>query len=147
MNISTRTLLCGFLLLSGCSSSEPSRYAVSGKVTMDGKPASLVTVNFIPGDPDSTNRGSGPTDPNGVFKIGEDGKNSGLPAGEYKVSFSQTLINGKPTLAGSGGKAEEKVKTEREAVADEFRDPKTSPVTATIGSGTNEFTFEIKSKK
>jgi hypothetical protein len=63
------------------------------------------------------------------------------------VTFSQTLINGKPTLAGSGGKVEEKVKTEVEAVADDYRDATKTPVTAKIGNGKNEFTFEIRSKK
>ena len=56
-------------------------------------------------------------------------------------------MKGKPTLAGSGGKKEEKVPTEKEAVPDEYRDPQKTPVTATIGSGTNNFTFDIKVKK
>jgi hypothetical protein len=135
------------ILVAGCSTSEPARYAAKGKVSIDGKPASLVMVNFLPVDPNSTNRGSGPADANGEFTIGEDGKNTGLPAGDYKVTFSQTLINGKPTLAGSGGKVEEKVKTEVEAVADDYRDATKTPVTAKIGNGKNEFTFEIRSKK
>jgi hypothetical protein len=132
--------------LLGCDS-EPSRYAATGTVTMDGAPAPFVVVSFRAGESNSTRGGSGPTDENGKFKIGEAGKNSGLPAGEYKVTFSQTLIKGKPTLAGSGGKLEEKVKTEKEAVPDDYRDPQQTPVTATIGSGTNDFTFDIKIKK
>jgi hypothetical protein len=130
----------------GCSS-EPSRYAATGTVTMDGAPAPLVVVKFHPPSPDSWAGGSGPTDATGKFTIGENGKNTGLPSGEYKVTFSQTLVKGKPTLAGSGGKKEEKVPTEREAVADDYRDPQKSPITATIGSGTNNFTFDIKARK
>ncbi len=130
----------------GCSS-EPSRYAATGAVTMNGAPAPLVIVKFHPVSPNSSAGGSGPTDPNGKFTIGEDGKNTGLSAGEYKVTFSQTLLKGKPTLAGSGGKASEKEATEKEAVADDYRDPQKTPITASIGGGTNNFTFEIKAKK
>ena len=131
----------------GCSSSEPSRYAATGTVTMDGAPAPLVVVKFHPVATDSLAGGSGPTDPTGKFTIGENGKNTGFPSGEYKVTFSQTLVDGKPTLAGSGGKKSERVPTEKEAVADDYRDPQKTPVTATIGSGANDFTFNIKAKK
>jgi hypothetical protein len=139
-----------FMLLpvavAGCSS-ESTKYPVSGVVTLDGVPAPLVIVSFIPVQPDLIAGGSGATDSAGKFTIGEEGKNSGLTRGDYKVTFSQTLVRGKPTLAGSGGKAAEKEATEREAVADDFRNPQTTPVTATIKSGTNNFTFEIQAKK
>lgn len=131
--------------LAGCSS-EPARYGATGTVEMDGKPAPFVVVNFLAASGDATASGSGRTDDKGEFKIGEDGKNTGFQAGEYKVTFSQTIVQGKPTLAGSGGKAEEKQKTEKEAVADEYRDREKTPVKATIGSGSNKFKFEIKSK-
>ena len=130
----------------GCSS-EPSRYAATGAVTMDGAPAPLVIVKFHPVATGSLAGGSGPTDPAGKFTIGEDGKNTGFPSGEYKVTFSQTLVRGKPTLSGSGGKKSEREPTEKEAVADDYRDPEKTPVTATIGGGTNNFTFDIKAKK
>ena len=128
---------------------EPSRYAATGAVTIDGTPAPYVVVRFHPVTRDAMAGGSGPTDSAGKFTIGEDGKNTGFPTGEYKVTFSQTLVNGKPTLAGSGGKKSEKETTpsEKEAVADDFRDPQKTPITATISSGANNFTFDIKSKK
>ena len=114
---------------------------------MDGAPAPLVIVRFHPVVPESLTGGSGATDATGKFAIGESGKNTGFPTGEYKVTFSQTLVNGKPTLAGSGGKQAEKAPSEKETVADDYRDPQTTPVTASIGSGTNNFTFGIKAKK
>jgi hypothetical protein len=132
--------------LLGCDS-ETARYAATGTVTMDGVPAPFVVVGFRSEAPNSTSGGRGPTDANGKFTIGENGKNTGLQAGEYKVTFSQTLVKGKPTLAGSGGKKEERVPTEKEAVPDDYRDPQKTPITATIGSGTNNFTFDIKIKK
>src|SRR5437764_247254 len=100
-------LLAG--LGAGCSS-EPSRYPVSGTVTANGAPVALATVKFLPAGPDADPRsgGMGVADESGKFVIGgEPGKNTGLPAGEYKVTFSQTLVNGKPTLGGSGGKKSE----------------------------------------
>jgi hypothetical protein len=139
------TLFC--VAVAGCSVGEQSRSAATGKVTMDGAPAPFVIVSFLPTDSKSLAGGSGHTDEAGKFTIGQGGKNTGLPAGDYKVTFSQTLVKGKPTLAGSGGKAREKDKTEKEAVADEYRDREKTPVTATIGSGSNDFTFDIKAKK
>ncbi len=145
VRISRLVILLSLSVL-GCSSEE-SRYAATGTVTMDGEPAPLVVVKFLPVVPESSAGGSGPTDASGKFTIGEDGKNTGLQGGEYKVTFSQTLLKGKPTLAGSGGKAAEKERTEKEAVADDFRDPQKTPITAKIGSGPNTFTFDIKSQK
>jgi hypothetical protein len=138
------TLLC--VTVPGCLG-EPSRYAVTGTVAMDGAPAPLVIVRFHPVGPGSLAGGSGHTDEAGKFTIGENGKNTGFPSGEYKVTFSQTLVKGKPTLAGSGGKKAEKDPSEKEAVADDYRDPEKTPVTASIGSGTNNFTFDIKAQK
>ena len=103
MTRDARSAILLSVALLGCSS-EPSRYAATGTVTMDGAPAPLVVVKFLPASPGSSPGGSGTTDGAGKFTIGEDGKNTGLPSGEYKVTFSQTLVNGKPTLAGSGGK-------------------------------------------
>ena len=137
--------LCPAVALLGCDA-EPARYAATGKVTMDGAPAPFVVVSFRSADPKSTSGGRGSTDATGKFTVGENGKNTGLQAGDYKVTFSQTLVRGKPTLAGSGGKKEEKEKTEKEAVPDEYRDPQNTPHSATIGSGTNDFTFDIKVK-
>jgi hypothetical protein len=114
---------------------------------MDGAPAPLVIVSFHPVGSNSLAGGSGKTDEAGKFTIGENGKNSGFPAGEYKVTFSQTLVKGKPTLAGSGGKKSEKDPSEKEAVADDYVDPEKTPLTASIGSGTNNYTFDIKAKK
>jgi len=128
--------------VAGCSMGEPSRYAVSGVVNMDGAPAPLVIVKFHPagGGPGG---GGGNTDVSGKFSFGEDGKNTGLPSGEYKVTFTQTLVKGKPTLGG-GGKKSEKFKGEKEGVADEYRDLGKTPVTATVSGGTRSFTFDIK---
>jgi len=114
---------------------------------MDGKPAPFVVITFHAKSGDAAASGSGRTDVKGDFKIGEDGKNSGFQTGEYKVTFTQSIVKGQPTLAGSGGKEGEKIASEKEGVADEFRDREKTPVTANIVKGKNEFKFEIKAKK
>jgi hypothetical protein len=128
----------------GCSVGEPSRYAAKGTVTIEGTPAPLVVVRFHSTDSGTPGGGAAATDSSGQFTLGEDGKDTGLPSGEYKVTFSQTLVRGKPTLGGSGGKKNEKLKGETEAVAEEYRDPAKTPVAATIRSGTNTFAFDVK---
>ncbi len=140
--VSIRIFLCVTVL--GCSVGEPSRYAAKGTVTIEGAPAPLAIVRFHSADSGSVGGGTATTDSNGQFVVGADGKNTGLPSGEYKVTFSQTLVKGKPTLSGSGGKKSQKLKGEKEAIADEYRDPAKTPVTATVRSGANTFTFDVK---
>lgn len=151
MTLKSRTALIVLILAvlgPGCSW-EPPRYAATGAVTIDGVPAPYVSVKFFPVSPNSLTGGSGSTDATGKFSIGESGKNTGFPAGEYKVAFSQAVMNGKPMIAGGGGKKnpEETLPSEREGVADDYRDPQKTPITATIISSTNNFTFDIKAKK
>jgi hypothetical protein len=132
-------------LAAGCSS-EPTRYPVSGTVTMDGVPAGLAVVKFFPADPGThaTSGGSVIADIAGKFSIGARGTNSGLPAGEYKVTFSQTVDRGRPVM-GSGGKKSEAVPGV-EAVPEAYRNPKTTPISARVGRDSTTFTFDIKKK-
>jgi hypothetical protein len=134
------------VLAPGCSFEVP-RYPVSGTVAIDGVAAGLTTVKFLPADPNADLRNGGMTmaDGTGKFSIGADGKNTGLPAGEYKVTFTQTVDSkGKP-IVGSGGKKSEAV-AGKEAVPDAYRDVKTTPVSVRVGRDANTFTFEIKKK-
>src|SRR5262249_10654426 len=110
------TFLCVTVL--GCLG-EPSRYAATGIVSMDGAPAPHVILRFYPVGSSSATGGSGATDADGKFTVGEAGKNTGFLSGEYKVTFSQTLVKGKPTLGASGGKKSERFRDEKEAVADD----------------------------
>jgi hypothetical protein len=138
-------LFASGLLLAGCSS-EPTRYVISGSVTIDGKPAAFATVGFIPAGADPRYGAVATTDPKGQFTLGKEGENAGLPAGDYKVTFSQTLINGQPSLGGSGGKKSEQHPTEREAVPERYRNPENTPETATVNSSSRTFTFAIKTQ-
>jgi hypothetical protein len=131
-------------LLAGCSS-EPTRYPITGTVVIDDRPAPLTTIRFIPtGNTSPMYGGVVNADSEGNFALGEEGKNTGLPAGEYKVTFSQTLIGNKPTLGGGGGKASERLETEQEGVPEAYRDPENTPVSVTVGSSSRTFTLEIR---
>ena len=96
-------ILC--MMAAGCSW-QPSRYSVKGTATMNGAPLALAHVFFIavnPATPTSSGA-STTTDRQGNFTITDGDKTPGLMAGEYKVIFQQTLVNGTPTLGGSRGK-------------------------------------------
>jgi hypothetical protein len=134
------------LVALGCSS-EVARYPISGSVSINGVPAGLATVKFIAdGKTNKEYGGSCLSDGTGKFVIGSNDKNLGLPEGDYKVTFSQSVgKDGKP-IYGSGGKKSEVIGGEREAVPDIFRNPDTTPISAHVGRSGNDFKFEIFSK-
>ena len=129
----------------GCSS-EPSRYPVTGTVTINGSPAALTHVNFIAIDPatPTSSGGSATTDGDGNFTITNGDKTPGLFSGEYKVIFQQTLMDGKPTLGGSRGKRSAMVPGESEGVPSEYLTPDTTPIRVTVKKNMEPCKFEIK---
>jgi hypothetical protein len=135
-------ILC--LIAGGCSW-QPSRYPVSGTVTINGAPAALTHVIFVavnPATPTSSG-GSATTDKEGNFTITNGGKDPGLMAGEYKVIFQQTLIKGKPSLGGSRGKKSAMVPGETEGVPQNYQVPDTTPIHITVSSSMPACKFEI----
>lgn len=128
----------------GCSF-EPTRYSISGAVKINGSPGAYAVVVFTPaaGATDTYRGGSVTTDKDGKFSLGDPAKNSGLLSGDHKVSFSQTLINGKPARGGSGSKKSEQIAGEKEAVPVAYRKADTTPITVKIGS-TPTFDFDVK---
>jgi hypothetical protein len=135
------------LLLFGCSS-EPSRLGVTGTVKIDGAPAPLTVIRFFPVDAgtDPRHASTATSDDKGSWSLKQTGKNVGLPAGEYKVTFSQTLVNGKATLGGSGGKASERLYGEKEAIPEVYRNQNTTTIVARVGRDSTTFDFDIKKK-
>jgi hypothetical protein len=135
-------------LTAGCSSGV-TRYPVDGTVVMDGQPLGLATIHFYPADSavDQSNGGTARTDETGKFSLGEEGKNTGLATGDYKVTVSQTLISGKPSLGGSGGKKSEMVAGEKENVPDVYRSAQTTTLTAHVDKNSRTVTLELSKKK
>ena len=135
-------LLC--IIHGGCSW-QPSRYPVSGTVTINGSPAALTHVNFVavtPATPTSSG-GSATTDKEGNFTITNGGKTPGLMAGEYKVIFQQTLIKGKPSLGGSRGKKSAMVPGETEGIPENYHVPDTTPIRVVVKSNMDPCKFDI----
>jgi hypothetical protein len=135
-------LLC--IIAAGCSW-ERSRHAVKGTVTINGVPLALAHVSFVavnPATPTSSG-GTTTTDKEGNFVVGSQGKALGLMAGDYKVIFQQTLINGKPTLGGARGKKSAMVPGETEGVPEAYLVPDTTPVVVTVTSNMEPCKFDI----
>jgi hypothetical protein len=135
-------------LTPGCSSGV-TRYPVAGTVVMDGQPVGLATIHFYPADPatDQSNGGTARTDETGKFSLGEEGKNTGLAAGDYKVLVSQTLIGGKPTVSGSGGKKSEMAPGEKENIPDVYRSLQTTTLLTHVDKNSRTVTLELTKKK
>jgi hypothetical protein len=73
--------------ISGCGSNGPGRCPTSGKVTVNGKPAGGVSLQFLPRKSDLPPRGDGcKTDPDGSYKLVLHGP------GEYAVTAFRSKI-------------------------------------------------------
>jgi hypothetical protein len=144
-SIMTFTFLC--LFVAGCSS-EPARYPTTGTVTINGEPAAFTHVMFIAMNPKTptSSGGNAVTDEKGNFTVSNgDNKAPGLMSGDYKVIFTQTLINGKPSLAaGRGKKPDEMAAGQSEGVPKEYLTVDSTPILITAKSGMGPLTFELK---
>jgi hypothetical protein len=139
-------LLAG--LLFGCSSGS-GKIPITGSVSVDGAPGSLTVLTFWPEDPSAPPDAGGRVlaDDQGQFAIGDKTKDTGLLKGTYKVTFSRFLDrNGKPVLGG-GKKSEAAYDVpSRESIPELYGDPKKTPISVTVASGSSTFTFEVSTK-
>jgi hypothetical protein len=86
-------LALGLAALVGCGGKGGNELPVSGTVTVDGTPASEVTVRFFPdGDTDVTSSGYAVTGSDGKYVLIGGKNKTGLVPGRYKVTVSK----GKP---------------------------------------------------
>lgn len=127
---------------SGCGSGKSSskRFPVEGTVTIGGEPAARTAVKFH--QIDSDNYSFLRTDSQGKFSLPiQDGK-GGLAGGEYSVTFSQTIRNGKPIVLSK--KETELPDGAFEAVPEDYLDAAKTPIRVEISKNSNTFAFEIK---
>lgn len=118
-------------LLVGCSKGPPKTVAVSGTVTVDGKPSPGTVVQFWPtvkfaDEERRFHSGQATTDDAGKFRFGAEG----LVPGKYKVTYSRVLDRqgkpapmAKPTEVGG-----------RETVPEELRDPEKTTQVVEVSS-------------
>jgi 5-hydroxyisourate hydrolase-like protein (transthyretin family) len=101
------TALVSGLFASGCGSSGPKKYPVTGTVTVNGKPAALVRVQFLHADqslPGNLKTPVGMTDDAGVFHLSTAGDKDGAVEGEYTVMFEWMSDNDLGAWDKLGGK-------------------------------------------
>lgn len=141
--------LAGLAVL--CSSCEKSNrkpvYPARGKVLFEGKPAAGATVFFYLVENDASGTPNlkidrdgiapfGVTDTDGSFQMTTYLTFDGAPAGEYVV----TIRYPEPPRRGDDEQGPDRLRGR-------YNDFKTSPLRATVEKKTNEFTFEVSTKK
>lgn len=127
--------------LSGCGSNGPPLGAVTGRVTLDGKPLSGAVLTFI----SQSEKGSpsyGGTDEQGHYSLMFTNTKSGAMVGEHLVEIETTKV--------SAGEAKELVAQGMAAPAPYVAIPrkykKPGALTAHVASGSNTIDFELTSK-
>lgn len=126
-------VLVGLLLPMGCGESGPRKYPVSGTVTVNGKPAALVRVQFRHADqtlPGNLKTPMGMTDETGAFQLSTSGDKDGAVPGDYTVTFEWMSANELSAYDKLGGK---------------FASPAASQFKATVEAKSNQLApFEIR---
>jgi hypothetical protein len=108
---------------------------VQGKITFKGgNPLIGGLITFHPNEVSASDGirydAAGLVDAKGNFKLGLNGDGSGAPRGDYKVSLTPREVQELPN-------------SNSERIPKQYRDKKTTPLTATVKEGDNNFSFEI----
>ena len=113
-------------------------HTVDGKLTIDGKEMTGVTVTFHSFNENTEKYNSiadGMTDAKGYFQLSTYGRFDGCPAGEYVVTVVKT---------GKGYYTDET--PEKNLLPEKYTNAKTSPLKVTIKEGTNDVKLEVTTK-
>lgn len=113
-------------------------HPVKGVVYFDGVPAVGASVVFHLKSPDGkrlTRTGDGVTEGDGGFELSTYSAFDGAPAGDYVVTIT---LREPPDALGRSGPNQ---------LPEKYSRPETSGLTATIRSGSNDFTFDLKSEE
>lgn len=142
-------IVCGV----GCGEKAPPVYPITGKVTIGGKAYPRVICYFRPANEPVTQYTIGvtETDKDGNFPGIRNNAGTGLPAGEYKVTFSCTVVKSSGAALKEDDKPSELGVATIELVPDEYVEGKaneTTVVRTTVKKQDgNEFVFDIPVKK
>jgi hypothetical protein len=115
-----------FVLQIGCGPEGPTKYPVSGRVTVNGQPAQYVRVQFLHTDqtlPGNLKMPVGMTDAAGQYQLSTSGQNDGAVPGQYTIVLEWMSANDLGAFDKFAGK---------------FADPATSSFRATVEPKTNE---------
>jgi hypothetical protein len=122
-------------LLAGCGSGNPATYAVTGKVTYQGKPVKNAGVMFMPS---SGRPASSLTDAEGRFTLRTFKDGDGAIGGENVVCISKTMP------APADNTKDPMLKKMISLLPTCYATPTTSPLKVTVSAtGPNDFTFNL----
>lgn len=124
----------GLLVAAGCGDN---RSAVSGRVSLDGKPVEAGTISFVP---EATTKGpsAGATIANGEYRV--EGENLPVP-GSYRVEITATKKTGKMIPAGSPAPKGTMVEETVQAVPEKYN--KKSTLQKDLKAGSNSLDFDL----
>ena len=138
-----------FATISGCSK-QPSLVAVSGKVTLNGKPLGNVRVDFQP-DPDKGTTGqgsSGTTDAEGNFQLSYQGEKPGAIVGHHRVivvdlePYGNVFVGRGDYRTDAPGGPKETPKKAR--FPDTYSNLASTPFKQEVSAGMGALTFDVK---
>lgn len=123
---------------------------VTGKVTIDGSPASKVTVLFSPKTEGAGQPAVGVTDDQGTYKLQTvTGKaDGGTTKGDYIVTFSkvEATWDGRSYYTNTSTNEQEKDYRSHETLPTIYVSGQKTPFNANIDKKSNTFDFDLKSK-
>jgi len=128
-----------FLMIAGCSSQNyegAQRFAVSGKVTVEGTPVDVGTISFLPAG--SEQRVAGGTIADGVYAVEED---MGPNGGPYKVEIHWHKKTGKQYMDRDAGEMYDERKEGLPA-----RYHTSTELTAEVTAKQTTFDFDLQSE-
>lgn len=134
------TVAAGMLGLSGCGGGGDSNVgAVSGTISVDGKPIGGATVSFYP----VQGRASlGVTDENGAYTLTYVRNQKGALVGKHEVTV-KTIIT---SSSGYGYEDKSKAAPRKEMLPEKYWKRQKTELTATVEKGNNTIDFDLESK-
>lgn len=132
----------------GCGSSVtaeviPPLETVTGKITLDGKPAEGVTVTFFPAANNKGNASTGMTGADGTYSLVYRNGAPGIAAGDYVVMCSKlTQPDGSPIPPDKTAADVMAI----DKVPERYRQMENPTMTVSVPKGGKTFDFDLKSK-
>ena len=145
-------VICTLFLpvLAGCgggtSADLPELVPVSGTVTLDGKPASGVTVTFIPTGATGGGASYGATDASGKYELKSNDGRPGAVTGEFKVACNKWVKADGSDFVGEPGGPSPMEAGATEALPPKFSDEAATTLKATVPAGGGTVDFDLTSK-
>lgn len=124
--------VCTLLLLMGCAE-KSQLLQITGKITVDGKPANGASVLYFPQGGDLEDVAAGAADTNGVYALVSN-LQPGVAPGKYKITVTW------PAPAKAGGKSSVMgdIKDPPDLLKGRYADPNRTPLSADITASTGE---------